>query len=85
MQLSEDVDHRPLVMIRFNPDTYMVSAGNSSPSCWVRNGNGLTVLCKAQLRDWNVRIAELVRTIEFWAAHVPEKTVQVIELLISVY
>jgi hypothetical protein len=83
MQLSEDVDHRPMVMIRFNPDTYTDSAGNLRPSCWVRNGWGITALCKERLPNWNVRIAELERAIEFWAAHVPEKTVEVIELFVS--
>ena len=28
-------------------------------------------------------VAMLVRTIKFWAAHVPEKTVEVIELFMS--
>jgi EsV-1-7 cysteine-rich motif len=83
MQLSEDVDHRPLVMIRFNPDTYMDSTGNKRPSCWVRNGKGLIMLCKKRLPDWNIRLAELVRTIGFWAAHVPDKTLEVIELYMS--
>ena len=83
MQLSEDVDHRPLVMIRFNPDSYMDITGNKRLSCWVRNGNGITVLCKTRLSDWNIRIAKLLHTIEFWAANVPEKMLKVVELFMS--
>jgi hypothetical protein len=83
MQLSEDVDHRPLVMIRFNPDSYTDPAGNLRSSCWARNGKGITVLCKARLPDWKARLAMLVRTIKFWATHAPEKTVDVIELFMS--
>jgi hypothetical protein len=43
MELSEDIGHRPMVLIRFNPD-----ANSSSPSCWGYDGNGLAVVKKSR-------------------------------------
>ena len=50
MQLSEDVAHRPLVFIRFNPD------GNANgPSCWGIDGHGLAVVKKKRAQEWQQR------------------------------
>jgi hypothetical protein len=37
MQLSQDLGHRPIVFIRFNPDDYEKD-GTSVTSCWFVNG-----------------------------------------------
>ena len=36
MQLSQDVNHRPIIFIRFNPDKY-IKDGITVPSCWSYN------------------------------------------------
>jgi hypothetical protein len=34
MEISQDVGHRPLVFIRFNPDDYKKKDGKNVLSCW---------------------------------------------------
>jgi hypothetical protein len=75
MELSEDVAHRPLVFIRFNPD------GNSEgPSCWSVDGNGLAIVKKKRAIEWKERLAALTAAIGFWKVTIPEKTVELIKL-----
>ena len=75
MELSEDVAHRPLVFIRFNPD------GNSTgPSCWGVDGSGLAVVKKKRAIEWQERLAALTAAIGFWKVTIPEKTVELIKL-----
>ena len=75
MQLSEDIAHRPLVFIRFNPD------GNASgPSCWSIKSKKLAVVKKKRAQEWQQRLDALCKTISFWVKTIPEKTVEVIKL-----
>ena len=39
MQLSKDVNHRPIIFIRFNPDDYLIEH-KKIPSCWTLNSKG---------------------------------------------
>ena len=75
MQLSEDIGHRPMVLIRFNPD-----GNSSSPSCWGYDGNGHSVIKKKQAVNWQTRLAVLKATIGFWLTTIPDKTVEFIKL-----
>ena len=43
MELSQDVGHRPIIFIRFNPDAYMKNGGKIK-SCWENNKNGICVI-----------------------------------------
>ncbi len=63
MELSKDIGHRPLIFIRFNPDSYYKDKVKI-PSCWGFNKNGL---CVIQNKDnWNERIKILRKCIEYW-------------------
>jgi hypothetical protein len=75
MELSEDIGHRPMVLIRFNPD-----ANSSSPSCWGYDGNGLAVVKKKQVGNWRERLEELTAKINFWLRTIPDKTIELIKL-----
>ena len=44
MELSKDVDHRHIVFIRFNPDTYTDTNGNKITSCWGTNKYGILTI-----------------------------------------
>ena len=49
MELSQDVGHRPIIFIRFNPDDYM--KGNKKiSSCWVNNKQGKCNIKKGKER-----------------------------------
>jgi hypothetical protein len=75
MELSEDIGHRPMVLIRFNPD-----ANSSGPSCWGYDGNGLSILKKKRAIEWQERLAALTAAIGFWKGTIPEKTIELIKL-----
>jgi len=59
--LSQDVQERPLVMIRFNPDAY-----GSVSSCWEIDGLGMCVVKKDKVEEWNERLGVLKYTLSHW-------------------
>ena len=75
MQLSEDIAHRPMVLIRFNPDK-----NSDGSSCWGVDGNGLAVVNKKQTIEWQKRLAGLTAAISFWITTIPDKTIELIKL-----
>jgi hypothetical protein len=44
MELSKDLDHRPIVLIRFNPDGYTDKNEKKIQSCWCINKQGVCVV-----------------------------------------
>jgi hypothetical protein len=66
MELSQDVRHRPIVFIRFNPDSYIDIHGNHISSCWKINSGGLMSLVKKKLSEWEERISALNSQIQYW-------------------
>jgi hypothetical protein len=79
MELSQDVGHRPLVFIRFNPDGYHTADGRV-PSCWSYNKTGVCVVKRENERVWNERLAVLDEQIRYWRENVTDKTVEVVQL-----
>jgi hypothetical protein len=47
MEISKDINYRPLVVIRFNPDSFIDKDGVKFPTCWRNTKNG-TVLVKTR-------------------------------------
>ena len=80
MEISQDLGNRPLVVIRFNPDAYTGVDGVKTPSCWRANKNGLMVLVKTGLREWDDRMRGLFSQVDYWQTVVPAKDLEVIEL-----
>jgi general stress protein 26 len=58
MELSQDLGHRPIVFIRFNPDDYRVHS-KVITSCWGVNKMGLCVVKKCKQKEWESRLAVL--------------------------
>lgn len=81
MQLSQDVGHRPIVFIRFNPDEYILD-NNKITSCWAMNKHGISSIKKTKITEWNERLQCLKTTINYWLipANITEKLIEVIEL-----
>ena len=81
MEISKDVDHRPVVFIRFNPDEYEVG-DEKIKSCWSINGQGICTVKKSKQAEWDDRLQALQSQIEYWTIpeHVTDKTVEIIEL-----
>lgn len=77
MELSQDVGHRPIVFIRFNPDSY-VEEGQKIPSCWCLNDDGICIL--KDKPEWNRRLDALKHQMEYWIQERTSKTIEVVQL-----
>ena len=78
MELSEDVGHRPIIFIRFNPDDYLVKDKRIS-SCWILNKKGLCVIKELEQKE---RLSALSQQIEYWInpSNKTDKIVEIIQL-----
>ncbi len=81
MELSLDVNHRPIVFIRFNPDEYTQNDVKTT-SCWGINKQGLCVVKKTKKKEWKERRVSLEELIKYWINpdNTTGKTVEVIQL-----
>jgi len=80
MEISQDIGHRPIIFIRFNPDDYKDESGKNVTSCWGENKNGILVIKKNKKVEWENRINRLLEEIEYWIENKTEKTLEVIQL-----
>ena len=80
MLLAQDLGHRPMVVIRFNPDKYKTLDGKKVPSCWKLNKMGVVHLPRNQQKNWDARIKVLLETIQYWIDNQSEKQIETIEL-----
>lgn len=79
MELSQDLQHRPIVFIRFNPDGYINQDGILVKSCWKLN-KGVMQIVKTKQKEWDERIEILKQQIQYWIDNPTVKTVEIIEL-----
>jgi cellulose synthase/poly-beta-1,6-N-acetylglucosamine synthase-like glycosyltransferase len=54
MEISQDVGHRPLIFIRFNPNDYKTKEGKVT-SCWGLNKTGVCCLKRTKVKEWNAK------------------------------
>ena len=80
MQLSQDVGHRPIVFIRFNPDQYNAQTGEKHKSCWSISNIGISFVNKNNKKEWNERLNNLKNQIDYWLINKTDKIVEVIQL-----
>ena len=80
MELSQDLQHRPIVFIRFNPDSYTNQDGILIKSCWKLNKMGIMQITKTKQNEWEDRIESLKQQIQYWMDNTTEKTIEIIEL-----
>jgi hypothetical protein len=85
MELSQDVGHRPIVFIRFNPDDYKNNDVNIT-SCWGQNNKGICVVKKSKEKEWDERLQSLENQINYWINidNKTDKTVEIIQLYYDV-
>ena len=79
MELSQDIGHKPIVFIRFNPDDYEENE-IVIKSCWGINKKGIYVVKK--LKEWDKRLNTLKEQIKYWIHpdNITTKTVETIQL-----
>ena len=80
MELSQDLQHRPIVFIRFNPDDYTNQEGILVKSCWKLNRLGVMQIIKTKQNEWATRIETLQQEIQYWIDNPTKKTIEIIEL-----
>ena len=81
MELSQDLGHRPIVFIRFNPDDYKKD-GKNITSCWGCDKNGICVVKKSKQKEWLERLNTLEDQIKYWTSpeNMTDKTIETIHL-----
>jgi hypothetical protein len=77
MELSQDLQHRPIVFIRFNPDAYIDVDGKQIKSCWKMTASVMSIRNKKQ---WSARLDTLKEQITYWIEFPSDKTVEIVEL-----
>jgi len=80
MELAQDLGHRSMVVIRFNPDGYETLQGERVPSCWKLNKKGVVHIPKEQQKNWDARIEVLLETIQYWIDNKSEKQIEIFTL-----
>ena len=70
-----DVAHRPIIFIRFNPDSNSIG-----PSCWTYDNEGMAVVKAKRAKEWQDRLEELKTKIGFWKNTIPDKKIVLIKL-----
>ena len=77
MELSQDFSenniHRPIVVIRFNPDTYIDSNNQKIESCWKTGKDGILRIKNKD--NWYLRLNKLLEITHHYIANKPIKDV----------
>ena len=80
MEISQDIGHRPIIFIRFNPDDYTDQSGTKVKSCFAADKSGIFKVAKSRVADWNMRTNALLQQIAYWSETPTTKTVEVVQL-----
>jgi len=66
MEISKDLNHKPIIFIRFNPDDYINKEGKKIKSPWIINKLGLCSVSNDCINEWENRLDKLADTIDYW-------------------
>ena len=80
VEISQSLNHKPIVFIRFNPDSYKDISGTTISSCWKIGKDGILRLVKSKEDDWSNRLEHLYATISYWITNTTSKLIEVIQL-----
>jgi hypothetical protein len=79
MELSVDLDHRPIVLIRFNPDGYK-NGMERVVTPWKAGEDGIMRIVKKRQAEWDARLISLKTTISEWCSKGTQKTIEIIHM-----
>ena len=81
MEISQDNGYRPIIFIRFNPDSYTIGE-NKIQSCWKILKTGIMTINKTKEIEWNDRLKCLKTQIDYWCKpnNITNKTIETIQL-----
>ena len=81
MEISQDIGHRALIFIRFNPDGYTDNKGIKNLSCWKPNKqSGILCVPKSNTKEWEYRLQILKEQVIYWLDNILEKMVEIVQL-----
>jgi len=80
MEISLDFEHKPIVFIRFNPDSYINKDNIKIKSCWKTGLDNIYRINKKYEKEWEERLNILKENIKYWLNNNTNKTIEVIEL-----
>lgn len=80
MEISQDLQHRPITFIRFNPDSYTNKEGKRITSCWKVDKNGVLYVPSSKTKEWEERINKLKESIKYYIDNPTTKTLEIVEL-----
>ena len=75
-----DIGLRPVVFIRFNPDAYVTSGGETVTSCWGVDSNGVGRVKLSKRGEWAARLTALCAEVEKWLQAVPDREFTIVQL-----
>lgn len=84
-ELSSDLHHRPIVLIRFNPDAYVGTDGKRVSSCWRLNKKGVMSVATTKKDEWIHRLEEVVKEIERSIANPPKLDGDIVTIIYKFY
>ena len=86
MEISQDLSHRPIIFIRFNPDDYKIK-NKIILSCWKIDKRGILVIKKTKKEEWYERLNILSNQIIYWTQprNISNKTIETIQLFYDEY
>ena len=75
-ELSQDVDNKPIIFIRFNPDNYIDIDGEKIKSCWgiIELRGIIQVINK---NEWDNRLNILKNVVNYWIKTNPDKIIEI--------
>jgi hypothetical protein len=79
LQISEDIDERPLVVIRFNPDSYINKKGEKINDTWKLGKDGLLHFISEE--SWDDRLDTLGSHINYWIENSQDKYLKILEIV----
>ena len=80
MEISLDFNHKPIIFIRFNPDSYINKDNIKIKSCWKIGLDNICRINNKYEKEWQDRLIILKYTIKYWLNNNTNKTIEVIEL-----
>ena len=76
MEVSQDLSHRNVIFIRFNPDSYK-DGDKKVTSCWSFNKKGIMSIKKCKTKEWSERLEKLNSMIRHWCDNTSSKMVHI--------
>jgi hypothetical protein len=81
IQLYQDLAHRPIIFIRFNPDSYIINNKKIPSSFKIHKSLGIQII--RNKKEWNNRLHKLNDMIQKYLKNIPEQTIIIEKLFFN--